>query len=227
MKSQQEFQGSAKAIISFTDSYTYNKERKQNEQPEPESASSLTKVISPLQLLLNQINNQTCKQVIKFQNLLHSLISLAIFKLGTHINQELDQLRLQVRCNSRWCLWWIHQYGDEYDQLELVNNRYGRVMSITYSTAGGIGEEQDLGIQIGLNNFYNFLRDLYKGRHYFGQTSFQPLPLLARRTVEQIEEEGAIEEIEAQMINNGNYGNIKNSANYAKAATLNRFIHKH
>ncbi|KAA6371727.1 MAG: hypothetical protein EZS28_032747 [Streblomastix strix] len=57
-------------------------------------------------------------------------------------------------------------------------------------------------------------------------SSFKQLPLLARRTVEQIEEEGANEEIEAQMNNKGYYGEIKCRANKAKEVVLNRFIHR-
>ncbi|KAA6310370.1 MAG: hypothetical protein EZS28_056322, partial [Streblomastix strix] len=56
--------------------------------------------------------------------------------------------------------------------------------------------------------------------------SFQPLPLLVPVSLEQIEEEGAIEEIETQMNNNGNYGYIKNDATWAKSVTLNHFIHR-
>ncbi|KAA6388983.1 MAG: hypothetical protein EZS28_015491 [Streblomastix strix] len=99
-------------------------------------------------------------------------------------------------------------------------------MTISFYTAGGIGEEQDMEILNGLHNISWFLRELHQGRHYFGQPSFQALPLLARRTEEQIEEEGANEEIEAQMSNVGYYVNIKDFAKGYKAATLNQFIHR-
>ncbi|KAA6353876.1 MAG: hypothetical protein EZS28_050597 [Streblomastix strix] len=133
-------------------------------------------------------------------------------------------MRLEIRCNSRWCLYWIQWDGDEQDQTVLVNNGYGRVTSITFSTAGGQGEEQDDEIRNGLVCISDFLRRLHEGKTQ--QSSFQPIPLLARNTEEQMEEEGAREELEAQMNNNGYDSNIKFWANEAKKATLNHFIHR-
>ncbi|KAA6394238.1 MAG: hypothetical protein EZS28_010236 [Streblomastix strix] len=68
-------------------------------------------------------------------------------------------------------------------------------------------------------------RELHEGRNNY-QPYFQPFLLLARRTEEQIEEEGAKEEVDAQMNINGYIGLIKNETNKAKAATLNHFIHR-
>ncbi|KAA6385505.1 MAG: hypothetical protein EZS28_018968 [Streblomastix strix] len=171
-------------------------------------------------------SNKACKQVIKNQNLLRSLIALSLYKISTHIGLELDLQRLEVRLWSRQCLSWIRLYGDAKVQAELVNQGYGRVMSITFSTAGGIGEEKDNGIYQGLFRISEFLRELYNGRNNNQKPSFQPLPLLSRITEEQIEEEGANEEIDAQMTNKENQWNIKSFANCAKAATLNHFIHR-
>ncbi|KAA6375686.1 MAG: hypothetical protein EZS28_028787, partial [Streblomastix strix] len=112
------------------------------------------------------------------------------------------------------------------DQQDLVNNEYGRVMFISFCTAGGIGEEHNKKICNGLFYIYWFLKDLHEGKTYV-QPSFQPLPLLARITKEQIEEEGANEEVDAQMNNyNGYDGYIREWANEAKAAIMNRFIHR-
>ncbi|KAA6353811.1 MAG: hypothetical protein EZS28_050663, partial [Streblomastix strix] len=129
-----------------------------------------------------------------------------------------------VRCNSRECLVLIQIYGDSQDYTDLVNVEYGKVTCISLSTAGGIGEENDEEIRNGLNNIFNFLREQHEGRNY--QPSFQPLPLLARMTEEEIEEEGAIEEVEAQMINVESGGIIKSCANLTKATILNHFIHR-
>ncbi|KAA6373551.1 MAG: hypothetical protein EZS28_030922 [Streblomastix strix] len=226
MKSDQEIQEEARVIISFTDSYTQNKQGKQNEQPESESIPSITKICSSLQFLRNQIwENDTRKQVIQIPKLLQSLVALVNFRLGTHIDLDVDNQRLKVRHWSREFLFLIQQLGDEQDQSELVNVEYGRVMSISICTAGGKGEEQDLEIRNGLINISSFLIGLHEGRNDDEQPSFQPLPLLARNTEEQIEEEGADEEIDAQMNNNGYDGNIKFWANDAKAVTLNHFIH--
>ncbi|KAA6366945.1 MAG: hypothetical protein EZS28_037528 [Streblomastix strix] len=225
MKSEYEIKETAKAIISFTDSYAQNMERKQNEQQDSESISSPTDMVSTLRFLYGQIwNNNTSKFVIQIPKLLQSLVALSRFKVGIHIREEIDLLRLKVRHQSRQCLDRIQQNGDEQIQADLVNIGYGRVMSITYSTAGGISEEQDKDIFNGLMCISRFLRELHEGRND-RQTSFQPLPLLARITVEQIEKEGANEELEAQMKNNGCYGSVQGYANEAKAATLNCFIH--
>ncbi|KAA6387736.1 MAG: hypothetical protein EZS28_016735, partial [Streblomastix strix] len=91
--------------------------------------------------------------------------------------------------------------------------------------AGGKGEEQDLEILNGLIRIYYFLLELYEGRNNYRQTSFQPLPLLARISLEQIEEEGANEELEALMSNKGYFGGVQGYANSVKSVTLNCFFH--
>ncbi|KAA6359666.1 MAG: hypothetical protein EZS28_044807 [Streblomastix strix] len=164
--------------------------------------------------------------MIKNQNLLRPLASLTIFKFNNHSNQEIDRLRLNVRHNSRDCLGWIQFQGDAQDIADLVNVEYGKVICISLSTAGGIGEEEDYEINFGLENIFNFLREQHEGRNNRWLPSFQPLLLLSRMTEEQIEGEGAIEEVEAQMSNNGLGRGIKYQANLAKSATLNRFINR-
>ncbi|KAA6377736.1 MAG: hypothetical protein EZS28_026739 [Streblomastix strix] len=227
MQSKQKIQNTASLIVSFTDSYTQSKQRKQNKQYKSKSTLSLAQVTSRLEYLWRQIENKkSCKQVIRIPKLLQSLIALVTFRLGIHLNEQTDLLRLKVRHWSKWCLRNIHFYADEQDQSELVRQGYGRMMSITFSTAGGVGEEEDKEIWNGLGEIQHFLRQLHDGRNY-PYTSFQPLPLLVRRTEEQIEEEGASEEIEAQLNNKGMNGNIKMNATRAKAAILNHFIHTH
>ncbi|KAA6386295.1 MAG: hypothetical protein EZS28_018176 [Streblomastix strix] len=226
MESNQEVQISANAIILFTDSYEKNKQKIEKEQPEFEPISSLAEISASLKYLRYQIqNNKTSKSVIQIPNLLKSLISLATFRIGTHLREEIDLQRIEVRNSSRWCLVAIQGYGDAQVQLELVNQGYGIVMSFSYCTAGGKGEEQDEEIRVGLINIYCFLKEIHEGRNDDWYLSFQPLPLLVRSTEEQIEEEGANEEIDAQLNNKGDDGDIKNWANESKAATLNRFIH--
>ncbi|KAA6374770.1 MAG: hypothetical protein EZS28_029702, partial [Streblomastix strix] len=111
------------------------------------------------------------------------------------------------------------------DRCQYVRQGYGRMMSITFCTAGGKGEEQDEEIYNGLKQISRFLRELYEGRNGL-HSYFQPLPLLVRRTEEQMEEEGTCEEIEAQIKNKGLDGNIKRDANYAKDMILNCFIYR-
>ncbi|KAA6359870.1 MAG: hypothetical protein EZS28_044603 [Streblomastix strix] len=230
MESDQEIQNAAIAIVSFTDLYVQNKQRKQNEQSE--SLPSLTDIVSTLQYLRDQIQYfNACKQVIRVPKLLQSLIALVTFRLGTHLREQTDLLRLEVRQRSRLCLSCIQDYRDAYVQSELVRQDYGKVICISFCTAGGIGEEHDEEIHNGLFNIFCFLQELYEGRNndydYYDvdwQQSFKPLPLLARVSLEQIEEEGANEEIDALMNNKGMNGYIKGQAKDVKAETLNHFI---
>ncbi|KAA6363936.1 MAG: hypothetical protein EZS28_040537, partial [Streblomastix strix] len=181
--------------FSFTDSYTKNKQGKQNEQQESESIPSLVEISSTLHYLRNQIwNNNISKSVIQIPKLLRSLITLATFRIGTHLREEIDRERIEVRHWSRQCLISIQGYGDEQDQSELVNQGYGRVKSLSFSTAGGKGEEYDLDIYYGLHDISTFLRELHEGRNDDWYPSFQPLPLLARSSEEQIVEEGSNED---------------------------------
>ncbi|KAA6362753.1 MAG: hypothetical protein EZS28_041720, partial [Streblomastix strix] len=201
MQTKQEIQNTTSVIISFTDSYAQNKQGKQNEQPESESLPPLSEVGSTLLSLRNQIEmNKSYKQVILIPKLLQSLVALSFYKIGNHIDLEVDQQRIDVRSWSRACLSWIQSFGDEQVQQELVRQGYGRVMSLSFCTSGGVGEEQDAEIRDGLYRISRFLNQLHEGRNY-PQPSFQPLPLLVRSTEVQIEEEGAIEEIDAQMKN--------------------------
>ncbi|KAA6355726.1 MAG: hypothetical protein EZS28_048747 [Streblomastix strix] len=227
MESDQEIQNAAIAIVSFTGSYVQNKQRKQNEQQESESTLSLAQVTSRLESLWRQIDmNKSSKYVIRIPKLLQSLIALATFRLGTHLREQTDLLRLEVRRQSKLCLECIQGWGDEQIQPEIVNQEYGRVMTLSFCTAGGVGEEKDMEILNGLDHFYYFLRQLHEGRNDGYLPSFQPLPLLVRITEEQIEEDGANEEIDAQIKNNGQYSNIKILGNYVKAVILNHFINR-
>ncbi|KAA6392682.1 MAG: hypothetical protein EZS28_011788, partial [Streblomastix strix] len=68
-------------------------------------------------------------------NLVKSLITLSTFRTGTHLREEIDLQRIQIRRWSRQCLWQIQEYGDAQVQSELVRQGYGRVMFISYCTA--------------------------------------------------------------------------------------------
>ncbi|KAA6402298.1 MAG: hypothetical protein EZS28_002172 [Streblomastix strix] len=108
---------------------------------------------------------------------------------------------------------------------ELVNIGYAGVCIIAISTAGGIGV-QDLEICDGLNHIFRFLKDLHQGKYLIPFPICPPLPLLSKSSIEQIEEEGGSEEIDAQLINNRQNGYIKYEANMAKSEILNHFIYR-
>ncbi|KAA6391986.1 MAG: hypothetical protein EZS28_012489 [Streblomastix strix] len=156
--------------------------------------------------------------------LFHSLSRLTSYKLSIHLNQEYDLQTFAVRHNSRLCLWYIHYYGDEQDQFELVRVGHACVLFTQIGTAGGYGEEQDKEINLGLFRISLFLNELHSGRNY--SSSVPPQPLLAQSSEDQIEEEGGIEEVEAQLFNKRQqYGDkIKYCAGRAKASTLNNYI---
>ncbi|KAA6362084.1 MAG: hypothetical protein EZS28_042389 [Streblomastix strix] len=215
------------SIIKFASESQLDKRtnsQEQHDQQQTESSSSLSLITSSLNLLERLINNDNnkCKKLINTPNALHSLISLSGYKINIHFSQENDQQTLSVRHSSRRCLGSIQFFGDASIQSELVNTRYVRVLVIAISTASGSGEEQDEEIWSGLNNISKFLRDIHQGK----QNSFPPQPLLVRRSVEQIEEEGGNEEIDSQIINKGNFFgcNIKDEANEAIGEILNYFI---
>ncbi|KAA6377857.1 MAG: hypothetical protein EZS28_026616, partial [Streblomastix strix] len=105
--------------------------------------------------------------MIKIPKLLQSLVAFSRFKIGTHACKDIDRQSLEVRSRSRHCLWYIQFYGDEQVQSELVNIGFGRAMLITFCTAGGVGEEQDVEISNGLIHISEFLAQLHKGRNNF------------------------------------------------------------
>ncbi|KAA6316876.1 MAG: hypothetical protein EZS28_055191, partial [Streblomastix strix] len=154
---------------------------------------------------------------------LHSLCTLTSYKINIHFKKQNDQLSFIIRSRSIRCLISVHNWGDAFAQTELVNARYARVLVIAISTASGSGEEQDYEIWHELVHISQFLKRLHQGR-INDEPSFPPQPLLARRSVEQIEEEGGNEEIESQLINKGNGWNIKINANETKGEILNCFI---
>ncbi|KAA6365700.1 MAG: hypothetical protein EZS28_038773, partial [Streblomastix strix] len=127
------------------------------------------------------------------------------------------------------CLDSIHSQGDEQVQVELVTNGYPRVLVMDINTAGGNEQEQDREIWEGLYNIIRFIREFLEGRQinpYYPCTSFPPQPDLFKSCLEQFEDEGGNEEIEAQLVNKaiGEYDDIHNNSNLAKRRILNIFI---
>ncbi|KAA6377540.1 MAG: hypothetical protein EZS28_026933 [Streblomastix strix] len=96
------------------------------------------------------------------------------------------------------CLYKIQSYVDETVQQQL--SQLGYLISLTSAiyAAGGSGK---------------------------GDAQFPPQPTLAKLSDEQLEEEGCLEEIEAQIINKG-VDNIKFCTNMAKQTISNIFIDK-
>ncbi|KAA6402400.1 MAG: hypothetical protein EZS28_002068 [Streblomastix strix] len=91
--------------------------------------------------------------------------------------------------------------------------RYVKALVISQSTGLGNVYEQDQEIFQRLYQIYSFLRDLHNGRNLL--ISFPSLPTLVKPCEEQIEEEGAKEEIDSQFINDGDSGNINQIATQA------------
>ncbi|KAA6362541.1 MAG: hypothetical protein EZS28_041932 [Streblomastix strix] len=215
-------------LIQFASQSQFNKktdsQEQQNNQQQSESSSSISLITSSINLLNNLINNNNnkCKEVHNTPNALHSLTTLSIYKIGTHLSQENDQQTLALRSGSKECLWHIQYFGDAFVHSELVNANYTGVLVIAISTASGSGEEYDEDIYKGLDRIYIFICNLKQGKQY--NATFPPQTLLARRSDEQIEEEGGNEEIDSQQINKGFSRNIKLYANIAKGAILNYFI---
>ncbi|KAA6402880.1 MAG: hypothetical protein EZS28_001592 [Streblomastix strix] len=139
-----------------------------------------------------------------------------INKIEQLIKDKIEEEKEQIRSSSRRCLDNIQSCGDTSVQSELVSIGYARVFTFAFSTASGSGEEEDYEIYYRLSQISQFFSNLNKRRNNLA--TFPPQPLLAHRSDEQIEEEGANEEIDSQLINNGIvFGiQIKNEARQVK-----------
>ncbi|KAA6381647.1 MAG: hypothetical protein EZS28_022826 [Streblomastix strix] len=167
--------------------------------------------------------------MIQTPNLLHSLILLYRYNFYIHTNKKDDREALLIRNKSGYCLDFIQEYGDESDQSELVNSEYAVVLVLSLSTAGGDGEQDNRGIWNRLIYISRFMNSLHQRRQtsYFNRgPSFPQQIRLARRSDEQIEEEGGNEEIEAQLFKKGFSVSVNYWANQAQGNILNYFIHR-
>ncbi|KAA6387841.1 MAG: hypothetical protein EZS28_016634 [Streblomastix strix] len=101
------------------------------------------------------------------------------------------------------------------------------VTAISISTAGGIGEQNDIEIREGLSNISVFISNLHYGTcspfNFMFIMSYTLQPVVIKNCEEQLEEEGGNEELEAQQINVG-YSVIKSFANQYKRWALNYFV---
>ncbi|KAA6394772.1 MAG: hypothetical protein EZS28_009701 [Streblomastix strix] len=216
-------------LIWFASQYQFIKEtnsQEQNNQQLQESSSSLSLIASSLNLLSNLIrdNDNIRQTVIKTANFLYSLTTLTMCQLGIHFNQQYDLQAFTIRISSRSCLCSIRSNGDASDHTELANAGYYNALIFAFSTAGGVGEEQDEEIGWNLDYIFKFLRSLNLGTH---SLPHQLIPLLFKRIFEQVEEEGGNEEVDSQLINRG-YGQSRNSMEYmasrTRGAILNFYI---
>ncbi|KAA6312355.1 MAG: hypothetical protein EZS28_055940, partial [Streblomastix strix] len=74
---------------------------------------------------------------------MHSFITLFNYNITNHTKDVEDQYTLAIRQRSKDCLRYIQNSGDAQDFADLVNVGYGKVICISFSTAGGIGEVQN------------------------------------------------------------------------------------
>ncbi|KAA6312385.1 MAG: hypothetical protein EZS28_055933 [Streblomastix strix] len=140
-------------------------------------------------------NNQ-CEQIIQIPNLLLSLTKLYNYKPNIHINNEQDQQSIQIREKSRECLSEIQSQGDEQAQTELINVGLSKALIIRINSAGGTEDQGDKEIEQGLQFIFEILNQLNKGKnnYYDFYPSFPAQPDLSQSYIEQVEEEGGIEE---------------------------------
>ncbi|KAA6370456.1 MAG: hypothetical protein EZS28_034018 [Streblomastix strix] len=111
--------------------------------------------------------------------------------------------------------------GDEKAYKQLVQAGYSTLVITHISTAGGICKENIFDINYELEFLGEFINNLHKGR------SINPILLpapsnLIKTNSEQIEEQGGLEEIEAQLTNNKVYTS-NFFASISKSAILNYF----
>ncbi|KAA6390372.1 MAG: hypothetical protein EZS28_014099 [Streblomastix strix] len=93
-------------------------------------------------------------------------------------------------------------------------------------TAGGSGEYDDNQVYWGLNNIQYFINSLRQLRNNdLDQQSFSSQLELSKTCDEQIEEECGYEEVDSQLVNNGQGKYIiKDNANEAMGEILNFYI---
>ncbi|KAA6388067.1 MAG: hypothetical protein EZS28_016405 [Streblomastix strix] len=135
----------------------------------------------------------------------------AVFRANINLMKDKDDQTIQNPINCRYCLNRIQSYGDEQVQVDLVTMGYSKVLGFALSTSGGNEQEQDEEIRDGLFKIYTLLISF----HYGGDT-LPSQPALSRICEEQIEEEGANEEIDSQYNSKGIDGDIKDNAKKAK-----------
>ncbi|KAA6379236.1 MAG: hypothetical protein EZS28_025239 [Streblomastix strix] len=162
--------------------------------------------------------------------ILHLNHQIIHYKQNILSDQKNGKQGFEIRKRSRICLDFIQRQGDTAAQSQLVAFGYVRILIIVISTAGGLGEEHDQEINEVLIHISDFLFELHKGRNAH-LPHFQSESLLARRSIEQIEDEGGNEEIDSQLINKGKEilfarGSFKKMANDAKGQILNFYIDK-
>ncbi|KAA6370745.1 MAG: hypothetical protein EZS28_033728 [Streblomastix strix] len=162
---------------------------------------------------LNQLQKK------EYRNQIHGIMIL--FSI---ILKVLDYFLRLNRQRIRECLRQIRLKGDEQDQSELINAGYGRALIISVSTAGGTEEQGDDEIYSGLNHIYWFITLLHQGRYNYPHPLFPAQPALSKSCIEQIEEEGGNEEVEAQLYNNGKNDNIIDEAIEAKGEMMNIYF---
>ncbi|KAA6391686.1 MAG: hypothetical protein EZS28_012784 [Streblomastix strix] len=122
----------------------------------------------------------------------------------------------------------FQRFGNEIVQANLVAFNYSKELIAYISTASGKCQEQDKEIYRGLELINNYIQDLRQRRYELPWTYISPLPHLTKISVEQFEEEGGNEEVDAQSINNRkDYTDhsIMIRTNLTKAKLLNHFIH--
>ncbi|KAA6396254.1 MAG: hypothetical protein EZS28_008221 [Streblomastix strix] len=113
--------------------------------------------------------------------------------------------------------------GDEEAYKQLVQAGYSTVVMTHISTAGGICKEKQNDINYELQFLGGFINNLHKGRSFIPILLPAPSDLIKTNS-EQIEEQGGLEEIEAQLTNNkGDINYIKFDASKAKNSILNYF----
>ncbi|KAA6388965.1 MAG: hypothetical protein EZS28_015506 [Streblomastix strix] len=158
--------------------------------------------------------------------LIHSFIQLCKYKLCQYVNQEEKKQADEIRSYSSYGLREVVQYGVIQTFEVLSHSCYAGVLAKATATAGGIVVEADTDIAVTISNIFNFIHILLNGRYPNPcLPTVPPLPALLKESVEQIEVEGAQEEVEAQMTNNENRTmDINYHARNFKAILLNAFI---
>ncbi|KAA6392604.1 MAG: hypothetical protein EZS28_011865 [Streblomastix strix] len=146
------------------------------------------------------------------------------YKINVQTNDNKDQQSYLIRKRSSQCLQHVLLYGDESVYADLQNIGFVGTSIIPISSAGSFGENDEDQMFMGLidvSSLFISLHNVSDNPHY---PTFPPQPTLLKTSQEQVEEEGAYEEVESLLIDNGRRNCIKKRAKQTKREILNIWI---
>ncbi|KAA6401526.1 MAG: hypothetical protein EZS28_002950 [Streblomastix strix] len=187
-------------IINFANSNPLqSKQHKDaNSTLENPSVSYIASVVKMLFNILNQ-NEWNCSTAQNTPKLLESIGKLAQIKFlePTMNEKDIDSI-CRIKYNFLKCMRQIQQFGDDKTLERLTNNFYAHSLVLAIASCGGSSIQNNDVIEQAALNTEKFFTELFLGRNkaheFFGSQKS-----LAKISLEQSEEEGGYEEVDAWL----------------------------